>query len=124
MMKLQGPNEVSLADALFGTGSLISCTLHPREMPLPSWMLKAWLPHDTECLNCHGPLEEHLVGGVRSVRRSVWERLSDDPGRSFVAHPRDLHAAITAHHHRMGDARFPLNVDRPAVAAASAFGTL
>lgn len=91
---------------------MILCTLHPRSEPLPDWMQCAWLPHDTECQSCHGPLDEHLVGGLRCVRLEG----------SFTLPIRDLHAALTATHHRMGD--FPLDVDRPAIARATAFGTL
>jgi hypothetical protein len=74
---------------------MILCTLKPRAEPLPSWMLKAWLLHDTDCLNCHGPLDEHLVGGLRCVRLEG----------SFTPRVGDLHTAITASHHLYGEAR-------------------
>lgn len=93
---------------------MILCTLQPREEPLPNWMLKAWLPHDTECLNCHGPLDEHLVGGDRCVRQKG----------KFTPRDSDLHAALTATHRTFGESLYPVEVDKPALARATAFRKL
>ena len=96
------------AFGMAGSG-LILCTLAPME--LPSWYRTVWLPDSAVCQGCHRPLAEHLAGGARCVEREG----------KFEARVEELHTAITATHRRMGDDYFPLDVDRAAVARATAF---